>query len=200
MVHRSDTNGSGYLSTSNCRSMKISGKSIMLAGLGAAAGMAVMGAGVIHAATSTSTGTTPISNLVNAIATKFNLKTADVQQVFDQQRTQMAAQRTQDEKLRLDQAVKDGKITQAQEDLIIAKLAEQRAFRESLSGKTQAEREAAISANRTALQKWMTDNNIPWGYVPMGGGRGYRGMGGHYGMGMPPAAASSATSTSTTTN
>ena len=151
----------------------------------ALAGTATMGAGILHAATISKTGFNPMSNLVNAIATKFNLNTADVLKVFDDQRAQMQQQRqTQQlahQKTMLDQAVKDGKITQTQEDLIIAKQAEVKTFMGTLAGKTGAERQAAIKTETDSVQAWAKTNNIPEQYVMMfGRGEGPRG----HGMGM----------------
>lgn len=141
-------------------------------------GLATAGAGVIHAASNTSTNN-PMSNLVTAIAQKFNLNTADVQQVFDQQHTQMQAQRLEDAKTRLAQAVTAGTITQAQADLITAKHAEMKTFMDSLQGKTPSERQTAIKAQMDSLKQWATQNNIPQQFFMMGGmhGKGHGGFG-----------------------
>jgi len=80
-----------------------------------------------------------------------------------------------DPKAALDQAVKDGKITQAQEDLIIAKQAEVKAFRDGLKDKTEADRQAAMKTEMQSIKDWATANNIPEQYVIFAG-RG-RGMG-----------------------
>jgi len=156
----------------------------------AAAGIITAGIGVSQAATNT-VHTNPMTALVSAIAQKFNLNPTDVQQVIDQQRTameqQMQAKHAEEQKTVLDQAVKDGKITQAQEDLILAKQAEMKTFMESLKNKTHAERKTAFEANKMALTQWAKDNNIPEQYLmhrgPGGrggeqGGPGGRGMGG----------------------
>jgi len=141
-------------------------------------GLALLGAGATFAASNGSVGK-PMSTLVNAIAKKFNLNTTDVQTVVDQvmteQRTQMEAERTKEFSDRIAQAVTDKKLTQEQADKIIAKQAEEKAFRESLTGKTEAEIQAAQKEHRAAMQKWATDNNIPTGFMMMGKGPG----GGH---------------------
>lgn len=153
-------------------------KPLILAGAVAAIGLTSVGA--IHAASSTTT-TNPMTSLVQAIATKFNLKTTDVQAVFDSQKTEMDAQRTQDYKTSLDQAVKDGKLTQAQEDLLVAKQAEEKTFMDSLKSMSATDRQTAMQTHMTDLKKWATDNNIPQEYLPMGPG----GRGGHGGPGEP---------------
>ncbi len=151
------------------------------------AGVAGVGATMIQAAAPTATTITasatrvdPMSNLVAAIAKKFNLNQSDVQKVFDEQRTQMDAQRDTEQasrlKTELDQAVTSGKLTQAQENLIIAKQAEIKSFHDSLKGKTREECEAAMKTEMASVAQWAKDNNIPTQYLMMGGpGGGPRG-------------------------
>lgn len=137
-------------------------------------------ASVSQAAAVPNNGTTqknPMSTLVNAIATKFNLNTTDVQKVFDEQRTQMEAERQVKEAERLAQAVTDGKLTQSQADRITTKMKELQATRESLKDASETERQTAMKTQMDSLKQWMTDNNIPAGYLPMGGP-------GHHGPGM----------------
>ena len=144
--------------------------------------MTTMGAGVIYAAQNP-TAQNRMSGLVTAIATRFHLNQADVQQVFDEQRLQVTQQmqltQGQHEKTKLDQAVKAGKLTQAQEDLIIAKQAEMKTLMNSLKGKTPGERQTALKAQTDTLKAWAQTNNIPMQYLmPFGGGmRGGRGPG-----------------------
>jgi len=135
---------------------------------------------------STTNGVNPVSSLVNAIATKFNLKPADVQQVFNDQRAQMKVRMDQTFAQRLAQAVTNGTLTQAQADLITAKKVEVDAFVASLKGKTPAEIQAAMKTKMDSLKQWATANNIPNEYLMFGGfgGRGMGGMRGH-GMGRP---------------
>lgn len=165
--------------------MKIPSTSTMVAAAAIALGLSAAGVGVIHAANTTGQ-TNPISNLVTAIAQKFNLNQADVQQVFDQQRQQNQAEHQQRFADRLTQDVKDGKLTQAQADAITAKMAELQTQRQTdktaLQGKTQEERQAYFQQQVDALKQWATDNNIPAGYLPFGPmmGHGHRG----FGMGM----------------
>lgn len=130
-----------------------------------------------------------MANLVKAITEKFGLNQAEVQQVFEEHHTQMQQQHQADEATRLSQAVTDGKLTQDQADKITAKRAELQAQRESDKTKfesmSDSERQAAMKAKMDELKQWATDNNIPAGYLPFGGGRGgHGGPGGmHKGMG-----------------
>ena len=160
--------------------MNISKKTAgMLAVLGLAAGSVLTLGLQTHAQTTTSTSSSnPIQNLVNAIAARFNLNVADVQQVFDQQKSQMDVQHQQMEANRIQQLVTDGKLTQDQADKIVAKRKEIQTFMETLKDKTQADRDAAIKSEMGSLKTWATDNNIPQQYVMMFGGH-------HGGFGMP---------------
>lgn len=137
-----------------------------------------------YAATNTGLEAHPMNSLVTAIATRFNLNTADVQKVFDDNRTvmqtQMKAVHTAKEAERLSTAVTAGKLTQAQADLIIAKRLELETTREAQrsagSTLTDAERKSVMQKEREALKAWMTANNIPQQYMMMGhGGKGPRG-------------------------
>lgn len=139
---------------------------------------------VIAGGTSVSAATQPrahnTDSLVTAIATRFNLNTADVQKVFEENRmkmeTQMHTERTTKEAERLRTAVVEGKLTQAQADLITAKRveleAERKAQRAAEPTLTNAERKTAMEAHRTELQTWMTANNIPQQFMMMGVGHG----------------------------
>ncbi len=145
-------------------------KSLITGGVVTAVGLAsVIGVGMASAQ-----GNTAGSNgLVDKIAQKFNLNKTDVQGVFDQNKTDQQAAHTAKQKARLDQAVKDGKITQDQEDKIIAKQAElktqMQAERDALKSKTEAERKAFKDQKRTELEQWAKDNKIPTKFLHPGG-------------------------------
>jgi hypothetical protein len=154
---------------------------------------AVIGTAYVKADTSSQTSSNPMSGLITAIAEKFGLNVSDVQQVFDEQQTKMQAEReTQQAETetnaqeefasRLSKAVTDGKLTQAQADLITAKKAELDAARESqktdMKSMTDEERQAAMETMKTqmdSLKQWATDNSIPEEYIPLLGGMGGRG-------------------------
>ncbi len=84
----------------------------------------------------------------------------------------------QDPKARLDQAVKEGKLTQAQEDLLIAKYTEVKTFMDSLKDKSQTDRDAAVKAQTASLTQWVQTNNIPTEFLPHLEGPGMGGRGG----------------------
>ncbi len=155
-------------------------KVLVIASTIATLGVGALGASSVFAAQLGTGYQNRLSGLVNAIAQKFHLAPSDVQAVFDQQRQQMTAQMQQQGAARfiamLAQAVKDGKLTQAQSDLITAKQTEVQAFETSLQGKTPADRQAAMTTEQAALQTWAQTNSIPPQYVPFGrGGMGMRG-------------------------
>jgi hypothetical protein len=59
------------------------------------------------------------SEIVSMLASKFNLKTSDVQAVFEQYREQNQKTQATKLKVRLEKAVTDKKLTQTQENLIL---------------------------------------------------------------------------------
>lgn len=132
-------------------------------------GLSALGAKAIYAQNSLGASINPVSNLVNAIAAKFNLNTGDVQAVFDAQRAKMGALRTQNYTDRIKQAVTDGKLTQDQADKILAKKAELETLRFSLNNKTPEERHTTMQEQMNSLKQWAKDSNIPQGYIPFGG-------------------------------
>lgn len=131
----------------------------------------------------------PMTNIVQKIADKFGLKKEDVQAVFDQERAERKSQIEEQYVAKLTQAVKDGKLTETQKQLLINKHTELSAQHQQLmltmEGKTFEERKTAIEANRTqrqrerkSLEEWATQNGIDVTYL-MGGFdmHGRKGMG-----------------------
>lgn len=108
------------------------------------------------------------STLVSRIAQKFNLKENDVEAVFsavrDERRALMKTQREE----KLNQAVSDGVVTQAQKTALLAKM---------------EEHQEARGEKKEAMQKWLSDQGIDASKL-----RGYLGFGerkGGSGMMMP---------------
>lgn len=141
-------------------------------GLGAAIPAAVTVSSLAESDTSTK------SSIVDTLATKFNLKKEDVQKVFEEEHTARHAEREQAYKDTLAQAVKDGKLTQAQADKVQAKhdelKAEMEKNRDAMKDKTREERKAEMDKKREELKKWASDNGIDESYLMPGhGGRGH---------------------------
>ena len=111
------------------------------------------------------TSTDPFTSLIQKIAQKFNLKEEDVKTVFESHREERQKEMQQKYLDYLTQAVKDGKITEAQKQLLISKHDEIKDKREENRENRQAE--------ITALNKWATDNKVDIKYLmPFGKGHG----------------------------
>jgi len=83
--------------------------------------------------------------LIDKIAQKFNVPKDQVQATFDEVRAERQNTRKVEQSARLDQAVKDGVITQEQKDKLVAK---------------QDEMRARMGKNREELEQWFKDNGI----------------------------------------
>lgn len=176
--------------------MSISKKTAIITG----AAIIIASAGIIRVSSAAGTSSTRMSNLVNAIASKFNLNPNDVQQVVDQtlqqERSQRQAQFLQNYTTRINQAVQNGQLTQDQANKILAKEQEVQNFLNSLSGKTAQERQSAVQQELTSLQQWAQDNNIPQQYLPIGFAMKGHMRGGFGMMGQHPAAVGTVTGVS----
>lgn len=108
--------------------------------------------------------TDPQATLVQKIAEKFNLNKEDVQAVFDETRKTQESKRQQKFESRLDQAVKDGKITEDQKKMILEKMSSMKANREAemekLKSMTPEERKAAMKDHKDDLKTWANENGI----------------------------------------
>ena len=156
-------------------------KTILIAGIVVVA-VAVMGMASLGIAATQGTESYP--PIVQKLAEKFNLKPADVNAVFEEERTERRAEHRQRYEDLLAQAVKDGKITEKQKTAIIAKQAELREAMDGLRDLAPEERRAAMEKQRTELETWAKDNDIDLRYLMMGG-RGFKhgrgGFGGAFG-------------------
>lgn len=171
-------------------------RTLAIASVIATMGASVLGATTVFAAQHGTGSEQRMSGLVNAIAQKFHLTPSDVQAVFDEQHSQMNVQMKKQSEDRLamslTQAVKDGKLTQAQATALTAKHAEFKTFEASLAGKTPAERATALKAQMATFAQWAKDNAIPEPFSSFGrGGMGMKMKGGmmhdgatHQGRGM----------------
>lgn len=131
----------------------------------AAAAVGTIGIGSLTATLAANAQSSDSENLVDKIASTFNINKDEVQKVFEENRSERKAEFEQKQQERLDQAVADGKITAEQKDLIVAKFEELKSFKESLKDKTKDERKQAFQENRDSLKSWAEDNNIPLNYL-----------------------------------
>lgn len=150
-----------------------------LAGIGVAAGLTAAGMNAVFAETDGSTPTNPMTSLVQAIATKFNLSESDVQQVFNEQHELMQQERQQAFADRVSEAVEDGTLTQEQADTILAKVDELEANKPTQDDSlTPEERHEQMQEALDGLREWAKENEIPREFVPM---LGHGGPGNHMG-------------------
>ncbi|MBP7876114.1 hypothetical protein KA012_03930 [Candidatus Woesebacteria bacterium] len=126
-------------------------------------------------------------SLVQRVASRFSLSESDVQSVFNEDRQERQQDMEAQLETRLNQAVTDGKLTDAQKQLILTKHQELQTQREAdqadQSSKTPTERRAAMESRRTELENWATENNIDPSFMAEGQG-GKMGMGGGHRGGM----------------
>lgn len=151
-------------------------------------GLGVLSAGAFSVYAAESGGSYP--SIVQKIAKAFNLDPAKVNDVFKQDQQERMAQRQTQFEDRLNQAIKDGKLTQTQKDAIIAKLEEVKKKREEIMKLAPQDRKAAMQKIMQDLKAWADKNKIDYRQVMggmmrgMGGGmRGMRGGGGFGRMG-----------------
>jgi Skp family chaperone for outer membrane proteins len=131
-----------------------------------------------------------MQSLVAKIADKFGLKIEDVQEVFDQEKKDRQAEMEAKYLERLNTLVSEGKITDAQKQLILNKHNEMKNKRQTemqnMQGKTGEERKALMEAKRSEREKerkdletWATQSGIDVKYLMGGFGKhgGMRGPG-----------------------
>ena len=143
------------------------------------AAVSVLSGGVVAATTAfaqtTQTGQNSPS-LVQQIANKFHLNVTDVQSVFDQNRQKRVDTRETNYETYLSKLVKDGKINQEQEQLILEKhkelVSQMQSNVKNFKTMTPAERQAQMQTTKQDLQNWAKQNNIPLQYLrPFGSGK-----------------------------
>ncbi len=112
------------------------------------------------------------------IAQRFNLNQTDVQKVFDEQKTEMHTQKKAELETRLNQAVKDGKITAVQKEAILSKYSEMDSSKEldkeQFHNMTPEQRQQAMQKKRTELETWAKQSGISLQTL-----QGLMGHGGH---------------------
>lgn len=128
----------------------------------------------------------PMDTLALKIANKFGLNQSEVEAVLGEARQEHQQLRQAQMSQRLEQLVTEGKITQAQKELIEAKHQEMQAARlnqqEAWKSMTRQERQAQMEQKRSELKAWAEENGIDTSYLMMGGrqtGRGGFGPGKH---------------------
>lgn len=102
--------------------------------------------------------------IIQRIAQRFNLNQADVQKVFDEQKTEILNQKRSQLETRLNQAVADGKITQVQKQAILDKFGQMKssmwADKKQLHNITPEQRQQAKAQKQQELQTWAQQNGL----------------------------------------
>jgi len=153
-----------------------------------AAGALVMGA------TSTQAGWFGADNqtgLIDKLVSVFKLNKTDVEKVFTDYRAENQKTRQAEMLMKITEKlsalVKDGKITEAQKNLILNKhkqlQTQRQADVEKWQSMTPAERMTEMAKRQTELEAWAKQNNIDISYV-LGFGNGYGRGRGMMGRGM----------------
>lgn len=168
--------------------MKLPQKTLLIGGILGAVGVGALTGGSMVSAQSSDTanaGMDPMSSLVGKIASKFNLNKAEVQAVFDEQKTTMEAERETERAEKLQALVDAGTITAAQKKAIEAKMTAMRAERESdkdsFKDLTDEQRKTKMEENKSDLETWAKEQGIDLTKLDgilMGGGHGRGGPGG----------------------
>ncbi len=132
--------------------------------------------------------------IIQKLVERFGLDPTEVQKVFTETRTEMGLQREQSFQQRFEErlqnAVENGKITEAQKSAIIAKQAEMKEKIGELKDLSSQDKKEAMNNIREEMSAWAKDNGIEDGWcmgldIPGLGGLGNfgRGHGMRQGMG-----------------
>lgn len=139
-------------------------KPLLIAGIVGTVGAGTLATGAVVNAESGSSASGPMSGLVDKLASTFNLDKTKVQEVLDQQRSEMEKNREAKATERLQALVDKGTITSAQKTAIEAKLKEMKQDREQnkeeFKNMTAEERKSAMDEKRTELESWADEQGI----------------------------------------
>lgn len=131
-----------------------------------------------------------MSELVSAIAEKFDLDEDEVQAVIDEQREahreEMKAKHDEMFETMIADAVEDGDLTQDQADEILEKRDEMQELAESLVDEEPEDRKEAMQSAMEELKEWAEENDIDPQYLRFGPPprmHGQMGQGGQMGNG-----------------
>lgn len=136
-----------------------------------------LGGGLLTAKALAETTSGSYPTIIENLASKFGLNQDEVEQVFEDTRTQLRSER-------LDNLVSDGTITEDQKQLILDKEDEIKTKIDEINNQelTATERREAMDNLRDDIQQWEDDNNIPEGALGIMGAMGMRGGGRGHGM------------------
>lgn len=103
--------------------------------------------------------------IIQKIIDKFNLNSDEVRKLIDEERQNQMAKRTTNFEERLTRAIADGKITEAQKTLILAKKVEMEQKMKDLQGLTKEERKTKSKEYMQELKTWANSNGIKLNFI-----------------------------------
>ncbi len=109
-------------------------------------------------------------SFVQELAQKLGIDQSKVQQAVDQIRQDHKSQMQTHFNDTLDQAVKDGELTEAQKQLVLDKRQELQNTKQNFKDMTSQERRQAMQNQRQQLEDWAKQNNIDLKYLFRGHG------------------------------
>lgn len=122
------------------------------------------------------------SSIITKLVAKFNLNEEEVKAVFDSERQERETEMETKRQEELNKLVTDGKITEEQKQLIIAKQKElgdqMQANRESEKDLSREDRQKLQQTRMEELKAWAQTNGIDEQYLHFGGRGGPGGPGG----------------------
>jgi hypothetical protein len=133
-------------------------KPLFIAGAVVAAGLG--GLVGTHAANAASDPSTQ-KNLAGTIANSLHVNRSDVQKAITKYHAQREVQREASNQTKVNQAVKNGKLSQDLADQLISKRKEIDNYRDSLKGKTAKERHDLMKVQIDTFVSWAKANKVP---------------------------------------
>ena len=116
----------------------------------------VVGAGALGGSAIAESGDNSYPPIVDKIAAKFNLSKDEVKKVFEEERAAHQAEHKQQLEEKLNQAVKDGKLTEEQKTKLLAKMEEMVQARVE----QRQENKEEIDKRRDEFKTWANQNGI----------------------------------------
>lgn len=147
-----------------------------------AAVLTIAGITTVAAGTTLAQTTNGQDTMIQKLATKLGISEDKVKSAFDQIHSEHETEMKQKMEQHLSDLVSQGKITEAQKQAIIAKMAELRSAREaekdSFKNLTPEQRKAKMDAQKTDLENWAKSQGIDLSILPSIGHGGHGEFGG----------------------
>ncbi len=113
-------------------------------------------------------------SIVERLSKKFNLDQTEVQAVFDEQHREREQYMQQRGEEKLNTAVENGTITEAQKNELVALREKLHNEMEDIRTMTQEEREVKIKEHSATIQDWAEKNNVDMADLDFGFGGGQK--------------------------